>query len=162
IRSAATGSAGSATTTGWPTTSTSCRRCATKSEGEPTSEGQMKITGVECHLIWGDTVRLNWILTLVRTDAGITGVSQVIMRRHELTVRESILELNRYLVGKDPLLREEHFEKMYRDGFWLGGALFNTAFSAVDMAMWDIAGKSAGLPIHSLLGGRCRDRVRVY
>jgi galactonate dehydratase len=122
----------------------------------------MKITGVECHLIWVDTVRLNWILTLVRTDAGITGLSQVIMRRHEFTVREAILELNRYLVGKDPLLREEHFEKMYRDGFWLGGALFNTAFSAVDMAMWDIAGKSAGVPIHSLLGGKCRDRIRVY
>ena len=122
----------------------------------------MKITAVECHLLWVDTTRLNWILTQIRIDDGITGISGVIMRRHEFTVREAILELERYLVGKDPLLREEHFEKMYRDGFWLGGALFNTAFSAVDMALWDIAGKSAGLPIHSLLGGACRDRIRVY
>jgi galactonate dehydratase len=122
----------------------------------------MKITAVECHLLWIDTSRLNWILTLIRTDAGITGISGVIMRRHEFTVREAILELARYLVGKDPTLREEHFEKMYRDGFWLGGAVFNTAFSAVDMAMWDIVGKSVGLPIHALLGGACRDRVRVY
>lgn len=122
----------------------------------------MRVTDIECHLLWVDTSRLNWILTLIRTDDGITGISGVIMRRHEFTVREAILELKRYLVGKDPLLREEHFEKMYRDGFWLGGALFNTAFSAVDLALWDIAGKAAGLPIHSLLGGACRDRVRVY
>jgi galactonate dehydratase len=122
----------------------------------------MRITHLECHLLWVDVTRLNWILTLIRTDDGITGISGVIMRRHEFTVREAILELARYLVGKDPLLREEHFEKMYRDGFWLGGALFNTAISAVDLALWDVAGKSAGLPIHSLLGGACRDRIRVY
>jgi len=122
----------------------------------------MKVTEIECHLLWVDVTRLNWILTLIRTDEGITGISGVIMRRHESTVRQAVLELASYLVGKDPLLREEHFEKMYRDGFWLGGALFNTAFSAVDLALWDIAGKSAGLPIHSLLGGACRDRIRVY
>jgi len=122
----------------------------------------MKVTEIDCHLLWVDVTRLNWILTLIRTDEGITGISGVIMRRHESTVRQAVLELASYLVGKDPLLREEHFEKMYRDGFWLGGALFNTAFSAVDLALWDIAGKSAGLPIHSLLGGACRDRVRVY
>jgi galactonate dehydratase len=122
----------------------------------------MRITAVECHLLWVDTTRLNWIITLIRTDDGITGISGVIMRRHEFTVREAVLELARYLVGKDPLLREEHFEKMYRDGFWVGGALFNTAFSAVDMALWDIAGKAVGQPIHSLLGGACRDRVRIY
>jgi galactonate dehydratase len=122
----------------------------------------MKITDIECHLLWIDTTRLNWIFTLVRTDAGLTGLSGVIMRRHEFTVREAILELADYLVGKDPLLREEHFEKQYRDGFWVGGALFTTALSAVDLALWDIAGQAAGVPVHSLLGGACRDRIRVY
>lgn len=122
----------------------------------------MKIAAIECHLLWIEATRLNWIFTLVRTDAGITGISGVIMRRHEFTVREAILELADYLVGKDPLLREEHFEKQYRDGFWVGGALFATALSAVDLAMWDIAGQAAGVPVHSLLGGACRDRIRVY
>ncbi len=122
----------------------------------------MKITAIECHLLWVETTRLNWIFTLVRTDAGITGVSGVIMRRHEFTVREAILELADYLVGKDPVLREDHFEKLYRDGFWVGGALFATALSAVDLALWDIAGKAVGLPVHNLLGGTCRDRIRVY
>src|SRR5205807_7581174 len=107
---------------------------------EPSEKAErMKITELECHLLWVDTSRLNWILTLIRTDEGITGISGVIMRRHESTVRQAVLELAPYLVGKDPLLREEHFEKMYRDGFWLGGALFNTALSAVDLALWDIA-----------------------
>lgn len=63
----------------------------------------MKIIAVECHRVWVDATHLNWILTLIRTDAGLTGLSGVIMRRHEFTVREAVLELRAYLIGKDPL-----------------------------------------------------------
>ena len=80
----------------------------------------MKITAIECHLLWVETTRLNWIFTLIRTDAGITGVSGVIMRRHEFTVREAILRGNHALVLHEywaDLGPSEHW------GWWGGRSL---------------------------------------
>jgi galactonate dehydratase len=111
------------------------------------------------------TVNLNFrnaVIVKVETDAQITGIAETVMKRSTRTVEQSILELKRYLVGKDPTEIETHWERMYRDSFWVGGPLHSTAISAVDCALWDILGKSCGLPVYKLLGGPTRKMVPTY
>jgi galactonate dehydratase len=99
---------------------------------------------------------------MIDTDAGITGLSETVMKRKTLTIEQSIRQLARYLLGKDPTDIEDHWEKMYRDSFWVGGPMHATAISAVDCALWDILGQSLGAPVHKLMGGPTRRHVPVY
>jgi len=84
------------------------------------------------------------------------------MKRRSLTIERSILQLREFLIGKDPTEIEDLWEKMYRDSFWVGGPMHATPISAVDCALWDILGKSLGVPVHKLLGGPTRRQVPVY
>jgi galactonate dehydratase len=104
----------------------------------------------------------NCVLLRIETDSGITGISETVMKRRTLTIEQSILQLRSYLMGKDPTEIEDHWEKMYRDSFWVGGPMHATAISAVDCALWDILGKSLGVPVNKLLGGPTRRQVPVY
>ncbi|MPY88776.1 MAG: hypothetical protein GEU99_12710 [Luteitalea sp.] len=120
----------------------------------------MKITDVRTQI-----VNLNFrnaIVVRVETDEGVTGISETVMKRRTLAIERSILDLKRYLVGKDPTEIENHWEKMYRDSFWVGGPMHGSAISAVDCALWDILGKSCKVPVYRLLGGPTRERVLVY
>jgi galactonate dehydratase len=120
----------------------------------------MKITDIKTQI-----VNLNFrnaVIVKVETDDGVTGLAETVMKRKTLTIEQSILDLKRYLVGKDPTEIENHWERMYRDSFWVGGPLHSTAISAVDCALWDILGKSSGLPVYKLLGGPTRRQVPVY
>lgn len=120
----------------------------------------MKVTDVKTRV-----VKLNYcntVIVQVETDEGIMGVSEALMKRKSSTIEQSILELKRYLVGKDPTEIETHWERMYRDSFWVGGPMHCTSISAIDCALWDILGKSVGLPVYKLLGGPTRRRVPVY
>ena len=119
----------------------------------------MKVTGIKTHLCHNAGHRY-WIFTEVLTDEGITGVSEVGMNQ-ERTVAKAIDSLAEYLVGRDPRRIEDHFEKLYRGGGWVG-MIRNTAISAVEMAMWDIIGKWLGVPVYRLFGGPTRDRIPVY
>ena len=75
---------------------------------------------------------------------------------------ESIIrKFARYLVGQDPLRIEHHWQYMYRSSHFRGAAIMS-AHSAIDIALWDIAGKHFGVPAYQLLGGKCRDKARVY
>jgi galactonate dehydratase len=120
----------------------------------------MKITDVQTRIV--NLHFRNVIFVTVETDDGITGISETVMKRKTLTVEQSIHELKRYLIGKDPTEIEDHWEKMYRDSFWVGGPLHSTAISAIDCALWDILGKACGLPVYKLLGGPTRKRILVY
>ncbi len=104
----------------------------------------------------------NCIVIRIDTDAGISGISETVVKRRTLTIEQSIQQLRSYLVGKDPTEIEDHWEKMYRDSFWVGGPMHCTAISAVDCALWDILGKSLGVPVHKLHGGPTRRTVPVY
>jgi galactonate dehydratase len=120
----------------------------------------MKVTEIKTQI-----VNLNFrnaVIVKVETDDGVTGLAETVMKRNTLTIEQSILDLNRYLVGKDPTEIENHWERMYRDSFWVGGPLHSTAISAVDCALWDILGKTSGLPVYKLLGGPTRLRVPTY
>jgi galactonate dehydratase len=120
----------------------------------------MKVTDIKTQI-----VNLNFrnaVIVRIETDEGITGLAETVMKRKTQTVERSILELKRYLVGKDPTEIESHWERMYRDSFWVGGPLHSTAISAVDCALWDILGKFSGLPVYKLLGGPTRTQVPAY
>jgi galactonate dehydratase len=120
----------------------------------------MKIERVETFLV--EAGARNWLFTKITTDAGITGISETTIKRKERTLRSSVEELTRFLIGKDPTCIEDHYEKMYRDAFWVGGTMLSSAISAVEAALWDILGKSVGLPVYKLLGGPTREKIRVY
>lgn len=102
-----------------------------------------------------------FLLVRVTTDAGLVGNGEAgLWASHEVVAR-AIESLAEYFVGKDPALIEHHHQAVSRAGHFMG-SVQSAALSAIDVALWDIAGKAAGLPVHRLLGGRCRDRVKVF
>ncbi|MBN2712754.1 MAG: galactonate dehydratase [Planctomycetes bacterium] len=106
--------------------------------------------------------RTNWVFCRVETDSGIYGVGEATLEYRELTVAQAILELKRYLVGKNPHDIEAFWHDTYRDAYWRGGPVLMSALSAVEMALWDIKGKDLGVPVYQLLGGKVRDRIPCY
>ena len=74
----------------------------------------------------------------------------------------AVEELSGYLIGKDPFRIEDHFQVLYRGGFYRGGPVLTSALSGIEQALWDIKGKALSVPIHELLGGAARDKVRMY
>ncbi len=101
------------------------------------------------------------LLVRVYTDAGIVGTGEAGLWAHHRLVFEAIKDLAEYFVGKDPGTIEHHFQVVSRDTHFQG-AVLNAALSAIDIALWDILGKSVGKPVHQLLGGKVRDKVRVF
>ncbi len=101
-------------------------------------------------------------LVKITTDTGLDGWGETTLEGRPESVEGAVRELADYLVGKDPLRIEHHWQHMYRSAFFRGGAILMTAISGVDQALWDIAGKHYGVPVYKLLGGAVRDRIRVY
>ena len=117
----------------------------------------MKITKLTTYL-----VPPRWCFLKIETDEGITGWGEPVLEGRAATVATAVSELADYLVGKDPSLIEEHWTVMYRAGFYRGGGVHMSAIAGIDQALWDIKGKALGVPVHQLLGGQLRDRIRVY
>ena len=103
-----------------------------------------------------------WLFLKIETDAGIAGWGEPIVEGRAETVAALVAEMSDYLIGKDPTAIEDHWTVLYRGGFYRGGALHMSALAGIDQALWDIAGKAANLPVHKMLGGRVRERMRVY
>lgn len=117
----------------------------------------MKITGLTTFI-----VPPRWCFVKIETDEGISGWGEPVVEGRAHTVAAAVGELSDYLVGKDPRLIEDHWTVMYRGGFYRGGAIHMSAIAGIDQALWDIKGKALGVPVHALLGGQLRDRIRVY
>ncbi len=101
-------------------------------------------------------------LLRITTDTGIEGWGESTLEGKPFSVPAAIDEFSGYLIGKDPLRIEHHWQQMYRSSFFRGGAHNMSAIAAIDAALWDIAGKHYGVPSYMLLGGNVRDRIRVY
>jgi galactonate dehydratase len=102
-----------------------------------------------------------YLFVRVHTDAGITGLGESGAWGY-LEASERVVEtFKRYLIGQDPLKIEHHWQYLYRWTHFRGAAIMG-ALSAIDIALWDIAGKHLGVPCYQLLGGPCRDKARVY
>ncbi|MBI2503845.1 MAG: galactonate dehydratase [Candidatus Latescibacteria bacterium] len=120
----------------------------------------MKITRVESFM-----VAPRWIFLKVHTDEGITGIGEAVGGGDPMTggIRAAIEGLAKeVLIGQDPRRIEHHWQMMYRGSYWRGGPVLMGAISGIEIALWDILGKSVGLPIYQLLGGKTRDRIRLY
>ena len=122
---------------------------------------RLKITDLRTFLVdaGGDE---NFVFVKIYTNQGITGLGEGTLAGKCLTVATAIGELKRHLVGKDPTEIERHWQDIFRGPRYRGGPVLMSALSAVEIALWDILGQAVGLPIWRLLGGRARDRVRLY
>ena len=101
------------------------------------------------------------LLVRVYTDEGIVGTGEAGLWAHHELVYKAIQELSAYYVGKDPARIEHHFQAVSRDTHFMGSVL-SAATSAMDIALWDILGKALDRPVYQLLGGKCRDKVKVF
>ena len=107
-------------------------------------------------------VQPRWLFLKVHTDEGLVGYGEPIVEGRAKTVAQAVAELEPYLIGKDPRRITHHWQAMYRHAFYRGGPVLTSALSGVEQALWDITGKSLGVPVYQLLGGACRDRIRIY
>ena len=115
----------------------------------------MKITEITTHFV--DT----YLFVTVDTDEGIRGLGESGAWGYLEASAGAVDTFKRYLIGQDPLRIEHHWQYLYRYSHFRGAAIMG-ALSAVDLALWDIAGKHFGVPCYQLLGGKCRDKARVY
>lgn len=117
----------------------------------------MKITRLEVI-----KVKPRWMFLKMHTDTDIFGLGEPVLEGHCNAVEAVIGEFEEYLIGKDPMQIENHVQALYRGGFYRGGPLMLSAISGIEQAMWDIKGKYYNCPVYDMLGGKCRDKVRMY
>ena len=117
----------------------------------------MKIQALDTFL-----VPPRWLFLKITTDEGIVGWGEPVVEGRAATVRTMIDELTPLLIGRDASRIEDTWQMLWRAGFYRGGAILASAVAGIDQALWDIAGKALGVPVHVLLGGPVRERVRTY
>jgi len=105
----------------------------------------------------------SWIWLKVHTDSELVGWGEPYLENHAESVVTEVRRLEPIVAGQDPCRVESLWRRMYESGSgYVGGPIKMSAISGIDMALWDLAGKAAGLPVHRMLGGACRDYVRMY
>ena len=122
--------------------------------------GDLKVTALKVIPVW--TGFMNYVFVKLYTNHGITGVGEGGIRGRAATMIAAIKEHERYILGKNPMEIEKHWQAMYRWPRWRGGPILNSAVSAVDIALWDIAGKVLDAPVFQLLGGAAKKKIRLY
>lgn len=105
--------------------------------------------------------RNSWVFIKISTDAGIVGWGEMLKDKARACVGE-VQEQTQHLLGQDPRRITYIWQSLYKHGFYRGGPVLSAVLSGIDQALWDIRGKSLGLPVHDLLGGAIRDRIRIY
>ena len=117
----------------------------------------MKITRMSTY-----RVAPRWMFLKIETDAGITGWGEPVIEGRARTVEAAVLEFARDLIGLDARRINDIWQLMYRSNFYRGGPILMSAMAGIDQALWDIKGKALGVPVYELLGGKVRDRMKVY
>ena len=120
----------------------------------------MKITDIKTFNVF--TYRTNFVFVKLETDEGISGIGEGTLEYKENALLGAIEDIKRVLIGQDPREVERISHELYRDSYWRVGPVLQSAISAVNMAMWDIKAKAAGVPVYEMLGGKVRDGVRMY
>ncbi len=117
----------------------------------------MKITRVETFM-----VPPRWLFCRIETDDGTVGWGEPVVEGRAEVVRAAVEVFAEYLIGRDPLRIQDHWQVLTKGGFYRDGPVLSSAVAGIDQALWDIAGKTYGAPVYGLLGGAVRERIRVY
>lgn len=120
----------------------------------------MKITAVIAYPCWVG-VR-NQLVVKIETDEGIYGLGESGLSGRELAVIGALDHFREFLIGQDPLQRGKIWQQLYRSQYFEGGRVLLAAQSAIDIALYDIAGKALGVPVYQLLGGAQREFVPCF
>ncbi|MEM8663940.1 MAG: enolase C-terminal domain-like protein [Pseudomonadota bacterium] len=121
----------------------------------------MKITGIETRVV--NAQMRNWVFVRVTTDdPGLYGWGEATLEWKTRAVVGAVEDLAPLLIGRDPRDITQCVQAMTKHSFWRLGVIGMSAVSGIELAMWDILGKSLGQPVWQLMGGRVRDRVKVY
>ncbi len=117
----------------------------------------MKIIAVNTYF-----VRPRWGFVEIVTDEGISGWGEAVLEGHAAAVLSCVQEYKDYLIGHDSANIEDIWSTIYRAGFYRGGGVLMSALSGIDQALWDIKGKVFNAPVYQLMGGACRNKMKVY
>src|SRR6476469_3040876 len=120
---------------------------------------EIRITDVRTFLVG---LGRNHLFIKVETDQGIHGIGEAYSCGPDQATVSAVHDFKDWLVGQDPRNIEHLWATMYNFSRFPGGLVVNAAISGIEQALWDIHGKAAGLPVYMLLGGKCRENVRVY
>lgn len=105
----------------------------------------------------------NYVTLIIETEDGLTGIGDATLNGRELAVESYLKDhVCPLLIGRDARRIEDIWQYLYKGAYWRRGPVTMTAIAAVDVALWDIKGKAAGMPVYQLLGGAARDGVMVY
>lgn len=117
----------------------------------------MKIKNVNTYL-----VRPRWCFVEIITDDGFEGWGEAVIEGKASSVKACVEEMTEYLIGADPRQIEDIWTLLYRAAFYRGGPILMSAISGIDQALWDIKGKYFNAPVYELMGGKCRQKMKIY
>src|SRR4029453_16256752 len=117
----------------------------------------MKITDIKPLPVWVGS--RNQLVVKIETDEGIYGLGESGLSGRELAVIGALKHFREFLIGKDPMQIGRIWQELYRSQYFEGGRVLLAAQSAIDIALYDLAGKAWGVPVHQLLGGKHRDFI---
>lgn len=103
-----------------------------------------------------------WMFLKIETDEGVCGWGEPVIEGRTRSVEAAVHELGEALIGQDPARINDLWQVMYRGGFYRGGPILMSAIAGIDQALWDIKGKTLGVPVWQLLGGLVRDKIKAY
>lgn len=120
----------------------------------------MKITDIK---IFVSCPSRNFVTVRIETDEGLYGLGDATLNGREMAVVAYLTEhIKPCLIGRDAHQIEDIWQYLYKGAYWRRGPITMTSIAGIDMALWDLKGKAAGMPVYQLLGGRSRDKIKVY
>jgi galactonate dehydratase len=120
----------------------------------------MRITDIKPYPIW--VGNRNQLVVKIETDEGIYGLGESGLSGRELAVIGALRHFREFLIGRDPMERGRIWQELYRSQYFEGGRVLLAAQSALDIALYDIAGKALGVPVYQLLGGKQREHIPCF